>query len=310
MEENQTQLEEISNEIVSTAQPSPVLGPEPISVPAPAPSSATAPIALLPEHFSEIDVNLIKPNPWQPRKIFKEENLDELASSIKQHGVLQPLVVIPASDGTYQLIVGERRLRASKLAGLARVPAIVRDAMTEQVQLELALIENIQRHNLDPIEEATAYKQLMDAYSMTQEQVAQKMGKNRTTVANTLRLLNLPLKIQRAIAEGVISEGHGRAILGVVGMEKQLALFDLVVAETLTVRQVEEKAREIMQRPKMIKAPKTSSDPETMALENELRGKLGTKVKVQKSGESGKIMIEFFSKEELDAFMDKVHKLE
>jgi ParB family chromosome partitioning protein len=310
MEENQTQLEEISNEIVSTAQPNPVLEPEPISIPAPEPISMAAPIALLPEHFSEIDVNLIKPNPWQPRKIFKEENLDELAASIKQHGVLQPLVVIPAKDGTYQLIVGERRLRASKLAGLARVPAIVRDAMTEQVQLELALIENIQRHNLDPIEEATAYKQLMDAYGMTQEQVAQKMGKNRTTVANTLRLLNLPLKIQRAIAEGVISEGHGRAILGVVGMEKQLALFDLVVAETLTVRQVEEKAREIMQRPKMIKAPKTSSDPETMALENELRGKLGTKVKVQKSGESGKIMIEFFSKEELDAFMDKVHKLE
>ncbi|MBX4204758.1 MAG: ParB/RepB/Spo0J family partition protein [Candidatus Doudnabacteria bacterium] len=268
------------------------------------------PVALLPEHFTEIDINLIKPNPWQPRKIFREENLDELATSIKQHGILQPLVVIPTGDGNYQLIVGERRLRASKIAGLAKVPAIVRDAMTEQLQLELALIENIQRHNLDPIEEATAYKQLMEAYSMTQEQVAQKMGKNRTTVANTLRLLNLPLKIQRAIAEGIISEGHGRAILGVVGMEKQLALFELVVSDMLTVRQVEEKAREIMQRPKMIKAPKTSSDPETMAIENELRGKLGTKVKVQKTGESGKIMIEFFSKEELDAFMDKVHKLE
>src|SRR4051812_1688898 len=120
MEENQTQLEEISNEIVSTAQPNPVLEPEPISIPAPEPISMAAPIALLPEHFSEIDVNLIKPNPWQPRKIFKEENLDELAASIKQHGVLQPLVVIPAKDGTYQLIVGERRLRASKLAGLAR----------------------------------------------------------------------------------------------------------------------------------------------------------------------------------------------
>lgn len=269
-----------------------------------------APIALLPEHFTELDINLIKPNPWQPRKVFREENLDELADSIRQHGVLQPLVVVPVDDGTYQLIVGERRLRASKIAGLTRVPAIVRDTMTEQAKLELALIENIQRHNLDPIEEATAYKQLMDAYSMTQEQVAQKMGKNRTTVANTMRLLNLPLKIQRAIAEGEISEGHGRAILGVVGMEKQLALFDLVVQESMTVRQVEEKAREIMQRPKMIKAPKQSTDPETIALENELRGKLGTKVKVQKSGESGKIMIEFFTKEELDSFLGKIAKLE
>lgn len=271
-----------------------------------------APIALLPEHFTDVDIKLVKPNPWQPRKIFKEENLDELAASIKEHGILQPLVVVPMPDGTYQLIVGERRLRASKLAGLPRVPVIIRDRMTEQAKLELALIENIQRNNLDPIEEATAFQQLMDAYGMTQEQVAQKMGKKRTTVANTIRLLQLPLKIQRAIAEGVISEGHGRAILGVMGMEKQLALFDLVVSENMTVREVEEQARQIMQRPKMIKMPKSTapSDPETQAIESELRGKLGTKVKVQKSGESGKIMIEFFSKEELNAFLDKVHKLE
>jgi ParB family chromosome partitioning protein len=270
----------------------------------------TPPIALLPEHFSQLDINLIKPNPWQPRKVFKEENLEELAASIREHGVLQPLVVVPMPDGTYQLIVGERRLRASKKVGLATVPAIIRDTMTEQAKLELALIENIQRNNLDPIEEATAFQQLIDAYHMTQEEVAQKMGKKRTTVANTIRLLQLPLKIQRAIAEGVITEGHGRGILGVIGKEKQLALFEIVVEENLTVRQVEDRAREIMQRPKMIKAPKTSTDPETIALENELRGKLGTKVKVQKSGESGKIMIEFFSKEELDNFMDKVSKLE
>ncbi len=272
---------------------------------------ASTPIALLPEHFTHISVDLIKPNPWQPRKVFKEENLEELAASIKEHGILQPLVVVPLDDGNFQLIVGERRLRASKLAGLASVPAIIRDRMTEQVQLELALIENIQRNNLDPIEEATAFQQLIDAYSMTQEEVAQKMGKKRTTVANTIRLLQLPFKIQRAIAEEVISEGHGRAILGVMGMEGQLSLFEQVVAENMTVRQVEDRAREIMGRTKQIKAPKTVvSDPETMALENELRGKLGTKVKVQKSGESGKIMIEFFSKEELDNFMEKVSKLQ
>jgi ParB family chromosome partitioning protein len=262
------------------------------------------------QNLIEVPIDLIKPNPWQPRKIFKEENLSELAASIKEHGILQPMVVVPMPDGSYQLIMGERRLRASKIAGLTKVPVIVRDAMEEQRKLEMALIENIQRHNLDPIEEATAYQQLIDAYHLTQDGVAKKVGKNRTTVTNTLRLLNLPLKIQRAIAEGVISEGHGRGILGVSGMEKQLALLDLVIAENMTVRQVEEKAREIMQRPKMVKAPKTNSDPESAALENELRGKLGTKVKVSRSGESGKIMIEFFSKEELDNFMDKVSKLQ
>jgi ParB family chromosome partitioning protein len=274
-------------------------------------SEPQAPVALLPEHFSQIDINLIKPNPWQPRKVFREENLEELAASIKEHGILQPLVVIPTPEGNFQLVVGERRLRASKLAGLATVPVIIRDAMTEQVKLELALIENIQRNNLDPIEEATAFQQLMDAYGMTQEDVAQKMGKKRTTVANTIRLLQLPLRIQRAVAEGIISEGHGRAILAVAGMERQLAFFEQVVAENMTVRQVEDRARELMGRTKQIKAPKaTLQDPETQELENTLRGKLGTKVKVQKSGESGKIMIEFFTKEELDNFLNKINKLE
>ena len=261
-------------------------------------------------HFSEISIDLIKPNPWQPRKIFKEERLDELAASIREHGVLQPLVVVPLPDGNFQLIVGERRLRASKLAGLAKVPVIVRDAVEEQHKLELALIENIQRHNLDAIEEAMAYQQLIDTYHITQEEVAKKVGKNRTTVTNTLRLLHLPLKIQRAVAEGVISEGHARAILGVTGMEKQLALLELIIKDNMTVRQVEDKAREIMERPKQVKAQRGATDPEIMALESELRGKLGTKVKVQKSGETGKIMIEFYSKEELNNFLDKVSRLD
>src|SRR3990167_10567866 len=213
-------------------------------------------------NFSEVSIELIKPNPWQPRKTFGAESLQELADSIKEHGVLQPLVVVPAEGGTYQLIVGERRLRASKLAGLAKVPVIVRDAMEEQKKLELALIENIQRHNLDPIEEAMAYQQLIDQYKMTQEEVAKKVGKARTTVTNMLRLLHLPLKIQRAIAEGVISEGHGRAIMGVMGMERQLAFLDLIIAENMTVRQAEARSREIMERPKVTKGPRTPSDPE------------------------------------------------
>src|SRR3989338_7385596 len=262
-------------------------------------------------NLAEISVDLIKPNPWQPRKVFNEEALKELSASIKEHGVLQPLVVVPdPADGTYQLIVGERRLRAAKLAGLTKVLGIVRDYLEEQQKLELALIENIQRHNLDPIEEATAYKQLVDQYKLTQDEVGKKVGKGRTTITNMLRLLHLPLKIQRAVAEGIISEGHARAILAVSGMEKQLALFDLVVAENMTVRQAEDKSREIMERPKQVKAPRSSSDPEVVALESELRGKLGTKVKVQKSGESGRITIEFFSKEELNSFLDKIKKLE
>ncbi len=261
-------------------------------------------------NFTEISIDLIKPNPWQPRKAFGQESLQELADSIKEHGVLQPLIVIPVGDGTYQLIIGERRLRASKLAGLIKVPVIIRDAVEEQKKLELALIENIQRHNLDPIEEATAYQQLIDQYKMTQEEIARKMGKARTTITNTLRLLHLPLKIQRAVAEGVISEGHGRAILALPGMERQLAFLDSIVAENMTVRQAEEKSRELMDRPKAVRAPRMPTDPQIAAIETELRGKLGTKVKVQKSGESGKITIEFYSQEELNNLLDKINKLE
>src|SRR3989344_3543105 len=147
-------------------------------------------------NMAEIPIHLIKPNPWQPRKVFNEQALQELAASIKEHGILQPLVVVPLPDGNYQLIVGERRLRASKLAGLTKVPAVVRDFMEEQKKLELALIENIQRHNLDPIEEAMAYKQLAEEYDLSHEAVAKKVGKGRTTVTNMLRLLHLPLKIQ------------------------------------------------------------------------------------------------------------------
>jgi ParB family chromosome partitioning protein len=260
--------------------------------------------------LAEIDISLIKPNPWQPRRVFEETALQELANSIKEHGVLQPLVVVPLPNGEYQLIVGERRLRASKLAGLTKVPALIRDFMEEQKKLELALIENIQRHNLDPIEEATAYQQLVDQYNLTQEEVAKKVGKGRTTITNLLRLLHLPLKIQNAIAAGVITEGHARNILAMPGMEKQLAFFDLIVKEEMTVRQVEDKVRELLERPKLVRAPRGPSDPVVAALESELRGKLGTKVKVQKSGESGKITIEFYSQEELNSFMDKVKKLE
>ncbi|MEO8065386.1 MAG: ParB/RepB/Spo0J family partition protein [Candidatus Doudnabacteria bacterium] len=261
-------------------------------------------------NLAEISVDLIKPNPWQPRRVFNEQALQELSDSIKEHGILQPLVVVPLNDGTYQLIVGERRLRASKMAGLAKVPVVIRDFLEEQKKLELALIENIQRHNLDPIEEAMAYQQMVDLYNLTQDQVAKKVGKGRTTITNILRLLQLPLIVQNAVVEGTISEGHARSILAMPGMEKQIAFMELIVKENLTVRQVEDKVRELLERPKKITATRSPSDPEVAAIESELRGKLGTKVKVQKSGESGKITIEFFSQEELNNFLDKVKRLE
>ncbi len=261
-------------------------------------------------NLAEISVDLIKPNPWQPRKIFNEEILQELSNSIKEHGILQPLVVVPMPDGSYQLIVGERRLRAAKMAGLTKVPVLIRDYLEEQNKLELALIENIQRHNLDPIEEGLAYKQLIDQYHLTQEEVAKKVGKGRTTITNMIRLLQLPLVIQNALTEGKITEGHARSILALPGMEKQIALYDMIISQSMTVRQVEDKVREILERPKQVKAPRGPVDPEVAAIENDLRGKLGTKVKVQKSGESGKITIEFFSQEELQNFLEKMKKLQ
>jgi ParB family transcriptional regulator, chromosome partitioning protein len=254
----------------------------------------------------EVPVNLIVPNPYQPRKIFDEAQLQELADSIREHGVIQPLVVNQTENG-YELVVGERRFRASQLAGLQKVPVIVKTGMQDQTKLEVALIENIQRQELNPIEEAMAYEKLMRMFGLTQEKVAQKVGKSRPAVANTVRLLNLPADIQRGISEKKISEGHARAILGLAGAERQLALYKMILDQGLNVRQVESKVRELMARPRMEAA---GPDPKTMAIENELRNTLGTKVKIEKKGRGGKIMIEFFSEEELEELIDKIAKHE
>ncbi|MEK7075579.1 MAG: ParB/RepB/Spo0J family partition protein, partial [Patescibacteria group bacterium] len=250
----------------------------------------------------EVPIEDIVANPFQPRKVFNQEHLQELADSIKEHGVIQPLVVNKTPAG-YELVVGERRFRASQLAGLKKVPVIIKQGMADQTKLEVALIENIQRQELNPIEEAQAYQKLMDSFGLTQEKVAQKVGKSRPAIANTVRLLNLPAEIQRAIIEGKLSEGHARAILGLAGMERQLALFKMILDQGLNVRQVEAKVRELMARPRLEAA---GPDPNTLAWENELRSKLGTKVKIEKKGRGGKIMIEFFSEEELHDLMDKI----
>jgi ParB family chromosome partitioning protein len=252
--------------------------------------------------IQEVELAKIVPNPFQPRKVFEPEALKELADSIKEHGVIQPLVVTKTPTG-YELVVGERRFRASQLAGLEKVPAIVKEAMVDQTKLEVALIENIQRQELNPIEEAQAYDRLMKTFSLTQDQVAKKVGKSRPAIANTVRLLNLPAEIQRGVIEGKVSEGHARAVLGLADPEKMLLMYKLILEQGLNVRQVEAKVRELSLRRQMDAA---APDPKLMALETELRGKLGTQVKIQRQGQGGKITIEFFSDEELNELIGKM----
>jgi ParB family chromosome partitioning protein len=277
-----------------------------IDIPATAPVSpspvAASPVSYADAQIQEIELAKVVPNPYQPRKQFKPEALQELADSIKEHGVIQPLVVTETPTG-YELVVGERRFRASQLAGLVRVPAIVKKSLGDQTKLEVALIENIQRQELNPIEEAQAYDRLIKTFNLTQEQVAKKVGKSRPSITNTLRLLNLPAEIQRGVIEGRISEGHARAILGLTDPEKQLLMYKAIVEQGLNVRQVEAKVRELSVRRQLDAA---APDPKLMALETELRGKLGTQVKIQRQGRGGKITIEFFSDEELDEIIHKM----
>jgi len=253
----------------------------------------------------DIPVNEIIPNPYQPRTYFNEEKLAELADSIKKHGVLQPLIVSYKNEGGYELIAGERRLEASKIAGLEKVPAIVKKP-TQQQKLELALIENIQRHNLNVIEEARAYKKLQDEFDLTQEQIAERAGKNRSTVANMMRLLSLPVEIQRAVIGGKISEGHARMLLSISNPEKQRALFDMILKDNMSVRQLEDKVKEInvsshRRKIRMI-------DQETKKKEDDLASFLGTKVRIKKGKKGGQIQIDFYSEEELSGIWDKIIK--
>lgn len=253
---------------------------------------------------SEIAIDNITPNPHQPRLHFDEAKLSELAQSIKEHGVLQPLLVSKAGE-KYELIAGERRLQAAKRAGLTSVPAVVR-AVGEQEKLELAIIENIQRHNLNPIEEAKAYLRLVDEFGMQQDMVAKKMGQSRSTVANTLRLLHLPVEIQRAVAEGRISEGHAKALLSIENPEKQRAVFDLIIKEELTVRETELRVRDISVKPHTRSAVALHPDIERHI--NHLSQSLGTKVKITPSGKGGRIVIEYYSPEDLDTLFKKLGK--
>jgi ParB family transcriptional regulator, chromosome partitioning protein len=253
---------------------------------------------------NQVDVNLIEANPHQPRKDFSEEKLNELAKSITRHGIIQPLVV-SNENGKYQLIAGERRLRAAKLAGLTKVPVVVREA-EELGKIELALAENIQRHDLSSIEEARTYKKMIDEYQMSQEEVADKIGKSRSAVANKIRLLNLPIEIQKALSENLISEGHAKSILSVTNPEQQRAMFDLIIKDRLSVRQIEEKTKSIS-----VKSHRRTivKDPVIAQAEEKLTAFFGTKVKVTKSGNGGRIIIDYYSPEELSSIKDKLGQI-
>lgn len=254
----------------------------------------------------EAPVQVIAPNPLQPRQKQDPDALQELADSIREHGLIQPLIVTAAfpdqvAGVQYQLIAGERRWAAAQLAGLTTVPVIVKEA-TPQQMLELALVENIQRADLNPLEEATAYQQLIDEFGLTQEEVATRVGKSRVAVTNVVRLLRLPGKVKAALLDGQITEGHARALLAAENSETMILLLDVIVRRGLNVRQTEELVRRqtAETQPKV----KEASSPDTLALENSFREALGTKVRLFRSKKGGKLVIHYYSEEELQAIYD------
>jgi ParB family chromosome partitioning protein len=252
----------------------------------------------------EIPVTRIRPNPHQPRKRFGADELASLTESIREHGVLQPILVSETVDG-YQLVAGERRFRAAQAAGLERVPAVVRQ-LADREQIEFALVENLQREDLDPLETAEAYRQLIEEFGFTQDDVAHRVGKARSTVANTLRLLDLAPGVQAAVADGRLTEGHGRA-LGGLAVELQDRVLDSVTGQELSVRQTEELVRRLREpKPEPTGAPARRMDPELERVEEDLRRSLGTKVSLARSRRGGRIVIEYYSDEELGRLYERL----
>lgn len=257
------------------------------------------------DNVIQVSVTNISPNPQQPRKQFDNAQLEDLASSIREHGIIQPLILVQGNTSNrYTLIAGERRLRAAKLAGLTEVPAIVR-TVTEQEQLEFAIIENVQREDLNPLERARAYQSLLESFSLTHDDIARRVGKSRVSVTNTLRLLNLPAVAQEALAYGEISEGHARALLGLPNTRSIEAALDSVLSLNLNVRQTEALVSKLVGK---VSRPSTKAtrSPEVEDLENRLRQFFHTKVNLTKGPRGGTISIAFYSDEELNAILDSL----
>ncbi len=252
----------------------------------------------------EVPIARVRTNPYQPRQRVDDEELRALAASIAEHGVLQPILVTETLDG-YQLIAGERRLRAARLAGLERIPAVVRQ-LADREQLEFALVENLQREDLDALESAHAFRQLIDEFGYSQDQVADRVGRARSTVANTLRLLDLDPAIQSAVIERRITEGHARALGGLPG-EHQARVLTSVVERELSVRQTEELVRRLREPRTAVEAKSArTADPDLERVEEDLRRALGTKVSLARSRRGGRIVIEYYSDEELGRLYDRL----
>lgn len=251
----------------------------------------------------DIPISEIVPNSEQPRKYFSHEDMESLVSSIKKHGVLQPLMVTEKEDGGYELIAGERRLRASQMAGLATVPAMVRSA-TQQDKLELALIENIQRQDLNPIEEAFSYKRLSEEFGLTAEKIAERVGKSRPHVSNIVRLLDLPEEIKRAVADGQLEHTKARTILGLSGIKAQMNLFHKMIgANSVTVREAE---RVVQLQGSPSRKGSIRRDPNLASQELLLEERLGTKINITQKGERGTIIVHYHSKEELKRLIEEL----
>ena len=252
------------------------------------------------EKIENISIDKIKPNRHQPRIIFNEEKLQELAESIKDNGLIEPIVVVRSvAPGEYELIAGERRLRACKLAGLTEIRAIIQEGASDKDKLDLALIENVQREDLNPIEEAKAYKKYSEEYKYTQEQIANIVKKNRSVIANTMRLLNLPENIQNMITEGKISAGHGRMLASINDENKVQELVNQILNEGLTVRDIENKVSQ--EKGKVTRFVVTKrQDAEILNLIDELQRVYGTKISISGNGKKGKITLNYSSLEELE----------
>lgn len=259
------------------------------------------------ENILEVDINNVERNPNQPRKHFKEEALEELAQSVKLHGIIQPIVVKKEKD-YYVIIAGERRWRAAKIAGLKKVPVIVKP-YSESEAFEIALIENLQREDLNPVEEAESYKHLLEDFNLSQEEIASKVGKSRSAVANSLRLLNLDERVREFLIEGKISNGHGRAILAIEDKDIQFETAEKVIEEELTVRETEKLVKDILEaKPEKAKEASKFKTGEYKRIENTLSSLLGTKVKLKAGRNKGKIEIEYYSDDELDRLLGILNK--
>lgn len=253
----------------------------------------------------EIPIDQISPNRHQPRTLFRPDAMEELAASIRLHGMVQPIVVRPRDEGGYEILAGERRFLAARRAGLERVPALVR-TVDDSMALEIALVENLLREDLNPLEEARAYSILIEKYGLTQEQVAERVGKDRSTVANTLRLLSLPPEIQQEIATGSLSEGHARAVLRMPDAEGQQSLARAIRDEGLSVRAAEARVRRKIQ-PKKVGSHQ-QRDVFTQAVADELSRALGTKVVVRRRRRGGVVEIHYFSEDELEGLRERLRR--